>query len=55
MIMNKVEARCLVCGNPLDVSAWFGIQDCGGRGNELTGAANEVCSEECLEVYTEET
>jgi predicted nucleic acid-binding Zn ribbon protein len=48
------EAKCLVCGNPLDVSAWFGVNNCNERASELTGAENEVCSDECLEVYTEE-
>lgn len=48
------EARCLVCGNPLDSSAWHGIQNCGDRDNKKTGAQNEVCSDECLEVYTDE-
>ncbi len=48
------QARCLVCGNPLDLSAWFGVQNCGERANEQTGAENEVCSDECLEVYTTE-
>ena len=48
------EARCLVCGNPLDVSAWFGLQNCGKRANKKQGAENEVCSDECLEKYTTE-
>lgn len=48
------EAKCLVCGNPIDVSAWYGIQSCGERGNKKVGAENEVCSEECLEEYTDD-
>jgi len=48
------QARCLVCGNLLDVSAWFGIQNCSERDSKKTGAENEVCSDECLEVYTKE-
>ncbi len=47
-------ARCLVCGDPLDVGAWYGILNCGERDNKPTGAENEVCSEECLEIYTTE-
>lgn len=50
-----LEARCLVCGNPLDISAWFGIQNNGERSSESTGAENEVCSDECLEVYMDES
>lgn len=50
-----MEAGCLVCGNPLDSAAWFGLNDCGERANEKRGAENEVCSHECLEVYTEES
>ena len=49
------EARCLVCGNPLDNSAWFETQKCGGRTGEQQGAENEVCSDECLEKYIDET
>jgi predicted nucleic acid-binding Zn ribbon protein len=49
-----IEARCLVCGNPLDSSAWFGMQSCGERSTKNDGAENEVCSEECLEIYTED-
>jgi predicted nucleic acid-binding Zn ribbon protein len=48
------EAGCLVCGNPLDISAWFGVQNCGERDSKQTGAENEVCSDECLETYTKE-
>lgn len=48
-----MEPRCLVCGNPLSKSAWFGYQDCGKDSKEKQqGAENEVCSDECLEVYT---
>jgi predicted nucleic acid-binding Zn ribbon protein len=49
-----IEARCLVCGNPLDSSAWFGMQNCGERSKKNEGAENEVCSDECLEKYTKE-
>lgn len=48
------EPRCLVCGDLLDVSAWFGIKDREDRSKEQTGAENEVCSDECYEIYTDE-
>ena len=35
------EARCLVCGNPLDAGAWF----------EKDTRKSEVCSDECYEIY----
>jgi predicted nucleic acid-binding Zn ribbon protein len=43
--MSLKEPRCLVCGNPLDQGAPFTkISDT---------RKNEVCSDECFEIYTE--
>ncbi len=51
---ESIEAKCLVCGDPLDSIAWFGFQNCGKRDNKKNGAENEVCSDECLETYITE-